>query len=156
MNFLCPNHRLQFAQLSLEERKDLWLFWMENAHACSKQGQWREVVSLSGSAFDLACLHQPRDGSSMYIELTLSAILVSRALSDRGNRAGMDAVMLRALECLEHHERQASSEDCYDIHECVTALINPSRQAEFFADYLNWPSLPFEPRKRVAMVRTLH
>lgn len=156
MKFLCPNHRLQFAQLSLEERKDLWLFWMENAHACSEQGQWQDVISLSGSAFDLACLHEPRDDAGMHIELTLSAILVCRALSDRGNRAGMDAVVLRALECLEHHEKQASSEGCYDIHECVAVLINPSLQAEFFTDYLNWPSLPFAPRKRVTVVRTLH
>lgn len=25
MEFLCPNHRQQFADLPLEERKDLWL-----------------------------------------------------------------------------------------------------------------------------------
>lgn len=156
MEFLCPNHRQQFAELPLEERKDLWLFWMENAQACSEQGQWRDVISLSGSAFDLACLQGPREESCMHIELTLSAILVSRALSDRGDRAGMDAVILRALDCLQQPDYQASAEGCCDVHECVAVLIDPSRHAEFFADYLNWPYLPFVPRKRVTMVRTLH
>lgn len=156
MNFLCPDHRQQFAQLPLEERKDLWLFWMENAHACGERGQWRDVISLSGSAFDLACLHEPGDDAGMHIELTLSAILVSRALSDRGNRAGMDAVVLRALECLEHPGYQAATENYWDIQECVAVLIDPSRHADFFADYLNWPSLPFVAWNRVSLMRTLH
>ena len=156
MEFLCPNHRQQFSDLPLEERKDLWLFWMENAHDCSEQGQWRDVISLAGSAFDLACLHGPRDESCMHIELTLSAILVSRALSDRGERAGMDAVILRALESLQHPDHAAPIDGCCDIQDCVSVLIDPSRHADFFADYLNWPSLPFVPPKRATMVRTLH
>ena len=156
MEFLCPNHRQQFADLPLEERKDLWLFWMENAQACSEQGQWQDVISLSGSAFDLACLRGPRDEACMHIELTLSAILVSRALSDRGDRVGMDQVILRALERLQQPDSPASTDGCCDFQECVSVLIDPARQADFFSDYLNWPSIPFAPRNRATMVRTLH
>lgn len=156
MEFLCPNHRQQFADLSLEERKDLWVFWMENAYDFSQRGQWRDVISLAGSAFDLACLNGPGDESCMHIELTLSAILVSRALSDQGERAGMDAVILRALEALGRPTHSDPAEGCCDIHECVSVLIDPSRHADFFTDYLNWPFLPGLPPKRATMVRTLH
>lgn len=156
MRFLCPNHRRQFAELPLEERKNLWLFWMENAHARSEQEQWRDVISLSGSAFDLACLHQPQGDAGMHIELTLSAILVSRALYNLGDRASTDAVILRALECLEHSDDQAATENHADIQECIATLIDPSRHADFFTDYLNWSFLPFVSRARGTMTRTLH
>lgn len=156
MKFLCPNHRQQFADLPLEERKDLWLFWMENAKACSEQGQLQDVISLAGSAFDLACLSCGADETCMHVELTLSAILVSRALLDRGDRNAMDAVLLRALECLQHPDSQAANDGCCDFQECVSVLIDPARQADFFSDYLNWPTLPFTPPNRATMVRTLH
>lgn len=156
MKFLCPNHRQQFADLPLEERKDLWLFWMENAQACSEQGQWQDVISLAGSAFDLACLSCGADETCMHVELTLSAILVSRALLDRGDRAGMDAVTLRALEHLQHPDSPTAVDACCDFEECISVLIDPARQADFFSDYLNWSSLPFAPRNRATIVRTLH
>lgn len=83
----------------------------------------------------------------MHIELTLSTIRVSRALFDRGDRAGMDAAILRALDCLQRPDYQASVEGCCYVHECVAVLIDPSRHADFLVDYLNWPSLPFVPLK---------
>lgn len=156
MRFLCPNHRHQLAELPLEERKKLWLFWMENAHVRSVQEQWQDVISLSGSAFDLACLHAPRDNDGMHIELTLSAILVTRALSNLGHRTSTDAVTLRALECLEHIDHQSSSGQHQDIQECIAALIDPSRHTDFFTDYLNWPPFPFGSGEGATMARTLH
>ncbi|WP_305965354.1 hypothetical protein [Marinobacter salsuginis] len=40
MELLCSNYRQPFAELRLEERKDLWLFGMENAKVFIEQGQW--------------------------------------------------------------------------------------------------------------------
>lgn len=156
MNFLCPNHRRYFADLPVNERKALWLFWMESAHACSEQDQWQDVISLAGSAFDLACLNRVRDESCMRIELTLSAILVSRALSDRGDHAGMKRIVFRALECLQNKGYQVSSDGRCELAECVAVLRNSARQAEFFADNLNWPRPPFGLGNRVTTLRTLH
>ncbi|MEX0603218.1 MAG: hypothetical protein WD623_00015 [Marinobacter sp.] len=140
MDFLCPNHRKQFADLPLRERKDLWLFWMENACACGERG--REAISLAGSAFDLACLDGTRDDSCMHIELTLSAILVSQELRGCGDRAGSEHVVFHALECLAD-ERYTAANDFCELNECVSVLLDRSRQADFFTDYLNWPSLSF-------------
>ncbi len=144
MEFLCPNHRRHFAELPLEERKDLWLFWMENACTLSERGQWREVISLSGSAFDLACLHGSRGETCMHIELTLSAILVSRVLSGYGDHVGSERVIFRALQRLQAGEPASGSANCCGLSECITVLLDSSCQAAFFEDYLNWPSLPFD------------
>ncbi|MCL7942763.1 hypothetical protein [Marinobacter sp. ATCH36] len=154
MDFLCPNHRRQFAELPLQERKDLWLFWMENAHACSEREQWRDAVSLAGSAFDLASLDSKNDETSMHLEMTLAAILVSKVLRYCGDRAGSERVVFRAVECLAD-ERYAASHDGCELKECVSVLLDRSRQAEFFADYLNWPSLPVGLANR-ACSRVLH
>lgn len=156
MEFLCPNHRRQFAELDPKERKDLWLFWMENAYACSEQCQWRDALSLAGSAFDLACLRGTSDGTAMHIELTLSAIVVSRVLSEWGDTAAVERVICRALEHLQPGEGQASAEVCCGLGKCAAVLMDASRHADFFADYLNWPSFPFNHGKRVSLYRTLH
>lgn len=155
MEFLCPNHRQQFADLPLDERRDLWLFWMEYAYAYSQQGQWPAVISLSGSAFDLACLHGNREESCMHIELTLAAILVSRVLSDRGDLAGTERVTERALASLKEAYGSEMLDGCCGLSECVDVLMDSSRQASFFADYLNWPSLPFG-RVFIPISRTMH
>jgi hypothetical protein len=156
MEFLCPNHRQHFADLPLQERKELWLFWMENAYACTEQQKWKDVISLSGSAFDLACLHGTTDGSCMHIELTLAAILVSRVLAERGDRKGPDRVIFRALERLHAVDRPASCDGCCSPEECTRALLDRSSQADFFMDYLNWPALPFGPRTPAVLSRTIH
>lgn len=156
MDFLCPTHRRHFADLPLEERKDLWLFWMENAHTCSEQAQWRDVISLSGSAFDLACLHESGDGGTcMHIELTLSAILVSRMLADRGDSAAAERVIFWALACLQENPSAGMPPECCGLHECISVLVDPSHQVSFFEDYLNWPTLPFGPGK-TSFSRVLH
>ena len=40
MELLCSNDRQPFAELPLEERKDLWLFGMENTKVFIERGQW--------------------------------------------------------------------------------------------------------------------
>jgi len=143
MEFLCPTHRRHFADLPLDERKELWLFWMENAHACSEHAQWRDVISLSGSAFDLACLHGSRDETCMHVELTLSAILVSRVLLDHGESTAAERVIFRALAHLRENLSAGTSAGCCGLDECITVLVDRSHQVSFFKDYLNWPTLPF-------------
>lgn len=156
MEFLCPNHRRQFEDLPLQERKDLWHFWMESAYACMEQCQWQKVVSIAGSAFDLACLRSSRDESCMSIELTLSAILLSRVLSDLGDQAGRKRIVFRALECLRNRGCQASSDGRSGIAECITVIKDDSRQAKFFTEHLNWPPLPSEAPDPGHLHRTLH
>ncbi|WP_138439683.1 hypothetical protein [Marinobacter alexandrii] len=157
MEFLCPTHRQQFANLSLEERKDLWLFWMENAHACIERGDWRDVISLSGSAMDLACLDGATDESCMHVELTLAAILVSQALSICGDITGKEQVLSRALKVLRTDDSLAISPECCGMDECVLVLSDRTRHAEFFSDHLNWsaPHFPFR-QPVVSRVRVLH
>ncbi len=53
MEFLCPNHRRVFADLPLDEQKELWLTWMENAFARYEKGHGRDVITIAGSAFGL-------------------------------------------------------------------------------------------------------
>lgn len=156
MEFLCPAHRRHFANLPLEERKDLWLFWMKNAHTCSEQAQWRDAISLSGSAFDLASLQESGDdGTCMHIELTLSAILVSRMLADCGDSAAAKRVIFRAMECLQENLSVGVPPECGGLHECMAVLVDPSRQVSFFGDYLNWPSLTFG-QSATSCSRVLH
>lgn len=156
MNFLCPNHRQQFADLPLGKRKDLWLSWMKQACACSEESHWQGVLSFSGSAFDLACLHGAREQSGMHIELTLSAILVSRVLFDFADRTGSERVIFRALEHLLDGECDASFAGRQEVKKCVAVLMDTSRQAGFFADYLNWSTLAFARRDRSSLCKTLH
>lgn len=156
MEFLCPNHRRVFADLPLDEQKELWLFWMENAFARYEKGDWRDVITMSGSAFDLACLSHGHHDQCMHIELTLSAILVFRALWDQGEHYGADQVMARALEQLQPDGLCASNPDgCCGSEECMEVLLDTSMHCDFFADYLNWPITPFAPRA-TSPVRVLH
>lgn len=92
----------------------------------------------------------------MHIELTLSAILVSRVLYDLADRAGSESIIFRAIEHLLDDERNASFDGCSGVTECVEVLMDTSRQAGFFADYLNWSTLAFARRDRAPMYRTLH
>ncbi len=156
MNFLCSNHRRQFADLPLEERKDLWLSWMKEACACSEENQWQGVLSFSGNAFDLACLRGSPGEPCLHIELTLSAILVSRVLYDLDNRKASEGVVFRALEHLLDHQRHACLEADTGVEECVSVLMDTSRQAGFFAAYLNWSASAFARRDQAPIHRTLH
>lgn len=157
MNFLCPSHRRQFADLPLEERKNLWLSWMKQACACSEEDQWQGVLSFSGNAFDLACVQGSQEQSCMHIELTLSAILVSRVLYDFSDRAGSERVIHRAIEHLLDTERHASFDGCCgSVEQCIAVLMDTSRQAGFFADYLNWSTRAFARREPASLQTTLH
>ncbi|MYL22318.1 hypothetical protein [Vreelandella massiliensis] len=156
MQFLCPMHRQHFARFPLEAKKDLWLRWMENARTHSEQGQWREVIALAGSAFELACLEGAPDEPCLHIELTLSAILLSGVLADHGDSAAVERVIYRALSYLQDDGHHTASQHCCGLGECVSVLIDHSRQAAFFADYLNWPSLPFGDQHRVSLAVTFH
>jgi hypothetical protein len=140
MKFLCPRHRQMFARLSINEQNDLWLFWMEYAFTYCET--------------DLACLARADHPECMHVELTLSAILVCRALRDRGDHNAADYVLFSALESLQ------SAESCYgspsggcSADQCIEVLLDTSRQASFFTEYLNWPATPLAPRgRRPAMV----
>lgn len=156
MNFLCPGHRRQFADLPLEERKGLWLSWMKQACACSEEGQWQGVLSFSGSAFDLACLRGIDGQSGMRVELTLSAILVSRVLYDLADRAGSEKVIFGALERLVDDETPGTLDGHLSTEECIAVLMDTSRQAGFFADHLNWSTSGFARRNERTSAVTLH
>lgn len=147
MKFLCPRHRQMFARLSINEQNDLWLFWMEYAFTFCETEQTEKMIAATGSAFDLACLARADHPECMHVELTLSAILVCRALRDRGDHNAADYVLFSALESLQ------SSEPCYgspsggcSTDQCIEVLLDTSRQASFFAEYLNWPATPLAPR----------
>jgi hypothetical protein len=155
MDFLCPAHRRQFAELPLEERQDLWLFWMENARAMMENGEWRDVVSLVGSAFDLACLNPRGEQPGMHTELTLSAILLSRVLSDLGEQSGAERVFYRALDSLHAEPALMTLPTRVAVKECVDVLLNTARQSEFFLKHLDWRALPFG-QNRACRVRVVH
>src|SRR5690606_33208758 len=69
----------------LTEKNDLWLLWMEYAFTFSENQDSDKLVAATGSAFDLACLARKHHPDCMQVELTLAAILVCRALRDRGD-----------------------------------------------------------------------
>ncbi|WP_396622226.1 hypothetical protein [Marinobacter sp. W-8] len=152
MKFLCPRHRRMFASLSLNEKNDLWMLWMEYAFTFSENRDSDKLVAATGSAFDLACLARKHHPDCMQVELTLAAILVCRALRDRGDIGAAEHVLFQALDSLQ------SSEPCPGItgrcstDECLEVLLDHRRHSEFFAEYLNWPSFPFTtPATRPAM-----
>lgn len=155
MDFLCPAHRYQFARLPLEERQDLWLFWMENARSMMESGEWRDVVSLVGSAFDLASLRPEADQFGMHTELTLSAILLNRVLSDPGEQAGAERVLFRALDCLYADPDLMTLPTRIAVKECGEVLLNTAQQSEFFLKYLNWRALPIG-QSRACRIRIVH
>src|SRR5690554_2058859 len=74
MKFLCPRHRRMFASLSLNEKNDLWLLWMEYAFTFSENHDSDKLVAATGSAFELACLARKHHPDCMQVELTLAAI----------------------------------------------------------------------------------
>ena len=143
MKFLCPRHRRMFASLSTNEQNDLWLFWMEYAFTFCEKQEPEKMIAATGSAFDLACLARADQPDCMHVELTLSAILVCRALRDRGDHSAADYVLFSAVESLQ------SAEPCYGspsggctTDRCLEVLLDTSRQPGFFAEYLNWPKIP--------------
>lgn len=151
MKFLCPRHRRMFANLSLKEQNDLWMFWMENAFTFCENRDTEKVIMVTGSAFDLACLARSRHPDTMHVELTLSAILLCRALRDNHDLAAADEVLLRALDSLQSVELgQYSPSGGYNTDQCIEILLDRSRHPGFFAQYLNWPEFPFSDDTRAA------
>ncbi|MFO8141773.1 MAG: hypothetical protein R6T87_07795 [Marinobacter sp.] len=149
MKFLCPRHRRMFTSLSLTEQNDLWLFWMEYAFTFCETAETEKVIAATGSAFDLACLARADHPDCMHVELTLSAILVCRTLRDRGDHAAADYVLFSALESLQAADPcDGSASGGCSTGQCVEVLLDTSRQASFFADYLNWPETPLAPQER--------
>lgn len=143
MEFLCSTHRHRFSAMTLDQQRDLWLVWMECAQIQYRQQQWRAAVSLSGSAFELACLARVGNERCMHIELTLAAIYVTNALAAFGDPAGAEQVIYQALDALIPDELcLAGVEGNCDISECMEVLLDTSRQQDFFEDYLNWPFFP--------------
>ncbi|TGN39498.1 hypothetical protein [Marinobacter confluentis] len=155
MDFLCPAHRNQFSELPLKERHDLWLFWMESARSMIENGEWRDVVSLVGSAFDLACLHPQGEQPQMHTELTLSAILVFRVLSDLGERSAAEQVFYRALDSLPSDPTHLTLPQRVQVKDCVEVLLNTGRQSDFFLKHLDWRALPIG-QSRSCRVRVVH
>ncbi|MBS3804778.1 MAG: hypothetical protein KGY54_09550 [Oleiphilaceae bacterium] len=92
----------------------------------------------------------------MPIELTLSAILVSRVLFDLADRAGSERIIFRAMEHLLDAERSASFDGDCDVEECVEVLMDTSRQAGFFANYLTWSTMAFALKDHAPSYKTLH
>ncbi|MCH8496940.1 MAG: hypothetical protein LAT63_00550 [Marinobacter sp.] len=146
MEFLCSAHRRQFADMSLDQQRELWLVWMECAQMQYRQQDWRAVVSLSGCAFELACLARARNERCMHIELTLAAIYVTNALTAFGDPACAEQIVYQALDALLPDELcMAGVQGSCGISECMEVLLDTSRQQDFFEDYLNWPFFPTPP-----------
>lgn len=144
MKFLCPRHRALFSSLSLGEKNDLWLLWMEHAITFSEAPDPDKLIAVTGSAFDLACLARTHHPDSMQVELTLAAILVCRALRDKGDNSAADHVLFRAIDSLQSAESCGNSPSGRrSTDECLEVLLDTRRQPGFFAEYLNWPSFPF-------------
>ena len=143
MKFLCPRHRQIFSRLSLNEQNELWLFWMENAFTFCETDNAEKMIAATGSAFDLACLARADHPECMHVELTLSAILVCRALRDQGDHTAADYVLFCALESLQSAEPcHGRASGCGSTEDCIEVLLDVSRQPAFFSEYLNWPRLP--------------
>jgi len=153
MKFLCSRHRQMFSNLSLTEQNDLWLFWMEYAFTFCENQDTEKMIAATGSAFDLACLARADHPDCMHVELTLAAILVCRALHDRGDHTAADYVLFSALESLQSAEPcHGSPSGCCSTDECIEVLLDTPRQADFFSEYLNWPDIPASyPTPQTAM-----
>ena len=143
MKFLCPRHRQIFSRLSLNEQNELWLFWMEYAFTFCENQDAEKMIAATGSAFDLACLARAEHPDCMHVELTLAAILVCRALRDRGEHNAADYVLFTAVENLQLAEPCVNSASgCCSTDDCIAVLLDTTRQADFFSEYLNWPVFP--------------
>lgn len=143
MKFLCPRHRRMFNSLSLNEKNDLWLLWMEYAITFSENRDSDKLIAASGSAFDLACLARTQHPDCMQVELTLAAILVCQALRDRGDIRAADQVLFRALDSLQSSGTSPGIAGRCNTNDCLEVLLDTRRHPEFFAEYLNWPTCPF-------------
>ena len=144
MKFICPRHRSMFANLSLKEQNDLWMFWMENAFTFYENRDSEKIIMVTRNAFDLACLARTRNPDCMHVELTLSAILLCNSLRGCGGHRVADDMLLRALESLRATDPcHIRSGVCGSSDECIEILLDASGQPEFFAQYLNWPACPF-------------
>ena len=154
MKFICPRHRSMFANLSLKEQNDLWMFWMENAFTFYENRDSEKIIMVTRNAFDLACLARTRNPDCMHVELTLSAILLCNSLRGCGGHRVADDMLLRALESLRATEPcRIRSGGCGSSDECIEILLDASGQPEFFAQYLNWPACPFtDPSRQSAMI----
>ena len=154
MKFLCPRHRSMFANLSLNEQNDLWMFWMENAFTYSENQDSEKIIMVTGNAFDLACLARASRPDCMHVELTLSAILLCSILRSCGEHCVADDMLLRALESLRATEPcHIRTGECGNSNECIEILLDASLQPEFFAQYLNWPTCPVTfPSRQPAMM----
>lgn len=152
MTFLCPRHRRMFAKLSLNEQNDCWLFWMEHAFTFCESQDTRKLIAATGSAFDLARLARARHPDSMQVELTLSAILVCRALQNQGEHQAAQCVLASALESLRADGPCHQKHGGYSTDDCIKVLLDHSRQREFCSEYLNWPDMPaLRPTANTAM-----
>jgi hypothetical protein len=153
MKFLCPSHRSMFANLSLKEQNDLWMFWMESAFTFYESQNSEKIIMVSRNAFDLVWLARTRNPDCMHVELTLSVILLCSSLRGCGEHCVADDMLLRALESLRAAEPCHSRSGGCGSDECIEILLDASRQPEFFAQYLNWPAWPFTyPFKQSASV----
>ncbi|WP_172898571.1 hypothetical protein [Marinobacter sp. LV10R510-11A] len=56
-----------FANLSLKEQNDLWMFWMENALTFYDNRDSEKIIMVTHNAFDLACLARTRNPDCMHV-----------------------------------------------------------------------------------------
>ncbi|MDN6321030.1 MAG: hypothetical protein L0J77_14835, partial [Marinobacter sp.] len=94
MKFICPRHRSMFANLSLNEQNDLWMFWMESAFTYSENQDSAKIIMVAGNAFDLARMARANYPDCMHVELTLSAILLCSILRNCGEHSVADDMLL--------------------------------------------------------------
>ncbi|NRB41014.1 MAG: hypothetical protein HRU20_21510 [Pseudomonadales bacterium] len=83
MNFLCPKHQYELAQLSSDEMLKKWSEWMTNATFYLDLQQWRDAASYMGCAFELSCLALINNKGSVSVSaknMTLSAVGLSHCL----------------------------------------------------------------------------
>ena len=140
MNFMCPKHRQQFAQLPAHEKLDCWLVWMERAVIAQSRQDWHRVVAHAGCAFELVSMGHAEAQRSMHMEITLSAIFLCNTFCQLGDGGSAMFIVDVAYEQLETSESAASAKDYqFGIEDCISALHDWSRHQQFFMDYLNWP-----------------
>lgn len=140
MEFLCPTHRRQFASMPLDQQRERWLMWMEQAATQWEHQRWQQLFSLAGSAFDLASIAHQHQGA-MHLELTLSAIFLSTSLRYTGQPDLAADIIGLAIERLEPDDSSGVARDSQSpLSECIATLLEPSKHHRFFTDYLNWAS----------------
>jgi len=133
VKFLCDYHEERFAALSVANRQDVWLLWIDEALNQYQQRRLRDAVKHAGCAFDLACLGESKEPGSMPVELTLAAIFLLRALAEYGVRSECHLVRARALSVLECCPGDT------EANRCRAVLCDQFEQSGFFQSYFNWP-----------------